>query len=150
MLIRTHLAIAVFAIILFLSRVSNKLLFVLLVLSATFIPDIDNAFSTVGSKGVFRVLQFFTRHRGFFHSLTFCILASIVLGIFFPVIAFPFFLGYALHLFADSFTKEGVVPFWPWSRTSQGFLRTGGRVETSIFVVFIIIDILLFVFIYFI
>jgi len=145
MLIRTHLAIAVFAILLLLSHVSNKLLFVIVVLIATFIPDIDSGFSTLGSRGIFKFLQVFTKHRGIIHSFTFCILISIILAFFFPAVAFAFFLGYAVHLFADSFTKEGITPFWPYSRMSSGYFKTGGRVETSVFLAFIFLDMILFV-----
>jgi len=145
MLIRTHLAITAFFILLFLQHVSNQILFVIAALIATFIPDIDSGFSTLGKKGIFKILQVITKHRGIIHSFTFCLLISLILAIFFPLFAFAFFLGYALHLIADSFTQEGITPFWPYSKTSAGIIRTGGRIETSFFLSMIILDLILLV-----
>jgi membrane-bound metal-dependent hydrolase YbcI (DUF457 family) len=143
MLIRTHLAIVMFAILLFLPHVSNGVLFFIVALIATFIPDVDNAFSTLGSKGIFRILQAFTKHRGVIHSFSFCILISILLAFFFPSIAFAFFLGYSVHLLADSLTPEGIIPFWPYSKKSDWHFKTGGRVESSLFLSFVLMDIVL-------
>ena len=53
-----------------------------------------------------------------------------------------FFLGYSLHLLADSFTKAGITPFWPYSRIAKGHLITGGVVEKGIFFMFVFLDIL--------
>lgn len=145
MMIRTHLAIAVLAILLFLPHISNKILFVIVALVATLIPDVDCAFSTLGSSRIFKFLQFFTKHRGIIHSFSFCLLVSVILALFFPALAFAFFLGYGLHLIADSFTQEGITPFWPYSKTSSGIIRTGGRIESSVFLAFVIIDLILLV-----
>lgn len=145
MLIRTHLALIILLIILFLPHVSSKLIFIVVALAATFIPDIDTGFSTLGKMKGFRFLQFFVRHRGFLHSLTFCIIISILFAFFLPSIVLPFFLGYSVHLFLDSFTMEGIVPFWPYKKTSNWRFKTGSLIETSIFVFLVIIDLLLFV-----
>jgi len=146
MLIRTHLAITILAILLFIPHVSVKIPFVIIALAATFIPDVDNMFSTLGKEKVFRFLQFFTKHRGILHSFSFCVFASLLLSLFWPIAAFPFFLAYALHLFADSFTVEGIKPFWPWPKKSSWRVRTGGRVETSILVFFVVIDVFVLIF----
>lgn len=145
MMLRTHLAIVILFIILFLPHVSSKFLFVVIALLATVVPDIDTGFSTIGSKGIFRIVQVFVKHRGFFHSLTFCIFVSIILAFFLPVLSLGFFLGYSIHLFADSFTKEGITPFWPYKKISSWHFKTGGRVETTLFVIFLLLDLLLFV-----
>ena len=145
MLIRTHLALSVLAIFLFLPHVSSKFLFIIVCLVATFIPDIDSGFSTLGKRGVFRVLQVFTKHRGFIHSFTFCLLISLILAVFWPVASLGFFLGYGLHLFSDSFTREGITPFWPYNKTSSWRLKTGGRIETSIFVFLLLADLFMLV-----
>ena len=81
----------------------------------------------------------FWRFLPFVHTLT-------ILAVFWPAASLAFFLGYGLHLFMDSFTKEGIVPFWPYNKRSSGFLRTGSLSETSFFLVLVLIDIaLLFV-----
>lgn len=145
MLLRTHLAFIVLALILFVPHVTNNLLFIFTALIATMLPDIDTGFSTIGKFKGFRFLQFFVRHRGIFHSFSFCILVSLVFAIFWPVVALPFFLGYGLHLFVDSFTQEGIIPFWPYSRKSLWRLRTGGMIETTLFLFLILLDIILFI-----
>lgn len=145
MLIRTHLAITSCAILFLLPFVEYKTIFVVVALIATFIPDVDSRFSSVGQKRIARVLQFFTKHRGIIHSFTFLILITFLLVLYFPIISLGFFLGYGLHLFADSFTCEGIQPFYPLKTRSSGILRTGGKTEISIFVIFVILDLFLLV-----
>ena len=141
MLAKTHLAIGVFAVAFFLPYVNHKLIFVPVVLIASLLPDIDSGFSTFGRKAIFKPVQLFTKHRGVFHSFTFCILVSIVLAMFIPVLAFSFFLGYALHLLADSWTLEGIRPFWPTKSVLKGRVKVGGIIEETVFIVFAILDV---------
>ena len=61
------------------------------------------------------------------------------------IIAFGFFLGYGVHLLADSFTVQGIEPFYPWKMRSAGFIKTGSVVETSIFIFLILADVIVFV-----
>ena len=145
MIKRTHLAIGMGLMLLFLPHINYKLIFIPTVLIVSLLPDIDSTSSYYGQNSFLRPLQFFVKHRGILHSFTFCILASILFALFLPVLAFPFFLGYAGHLFADSFTKEGITLFWPFKRTSEGFLATGGRIESSIYFTIIIVNILLLI-----
>ncbi len=143
MLIRTHLAVTLLAILLFIERVEFPFVFVVVALIATFIPDIDTAYSKLGKNKIFRPLQFFVRHRGFIHSFNFLFLIILILILFYPVSALPFFVGYGLHLFLDSFSIEGIKPFYPWGRTVSGKIRTGGRIEVSLFLIFVLIDLFL-------
>ena len=143
MLIRTHLIITLFFILLLISSVNNKILFVIVAILATFLADIDTKHSTLGKKKIFRILQFFIRHRTVFHSFTFLILLTILFIVSIPVIALPFFLGYGSHLIADSFTMRGIRPFYPLKTLAYGKLRTGSRAETGVLVVFLILDVLL-------
>ena len=145
MMLRTHLAINVLFILLFLPHISLYYIFIPVALIATLLPDLDSGFSTIGKMKAGKIVQFFVRHRGFFHSFTLCIIVSVMLSAFIPVLALPFFLGYSLHLFADSFTFEGIKPFWPMRKTSSWHLRTGSRVEATLFVFFVVADILIFI-----
>jgi membrane-bound metal-dependent hydrolase YbcI (DUF457 family) len=149
MLIRTHLALVIFAVLLFVQYVNNKLLFIFVALIAAALPDIDSGFSTMGKFKGFRPLQFFVKHRGVIHSFTLCFIISLVLAFFWPVVSFGFFLGYGLHLLVDSFTVEGIMPFWPYSKKSSWRFKTGGLTETSVFFLFILLDIIVVVFIFF-
>lgn len=145
MMLKTHLALSAVVALLFLSKISNKLMFLAVIFVATLIPDIDTGFSTAGKNIFFKPLQFFVKHRGIFHSFTFCIIVSFVLAYFWPALSLPFFLGYGFHLFLDSFTKDGIMVFWPWKKTSTGIFKTGGRMETSLFIFLLVIDFLLLI-----
>jgi len=144
MLLKTHLAFAVLLIILFLKHINSKFVFVILVLIATVLPDLDSGFSSWGRHLIFKPLQFFTKHRGIIHSFTFAILASVLLAIFWPVAALGFFTGFSVHLICDSFTHDGIQPFWPFRAKSSGFITSGGRVEESLFFALSLVDIFLF------
>ncbi|MEK6823727.1 MAG: metal-dependent hydrolase [Nanoarchaeota archaeon] len=143
MLIKTHLAITLFFILLLLPFVSDKVIFIAISLIATYIPDIDSSNSKLGRKIIFRPLQFFVKHRGFFHSFTFLFLIIFIFVIFLPRISLGFFVGYASHLFADSLTISGITPFFPWKKKISWKIRTGSWIENILFFVLLVVDILL-------
>ncbi len=143
MLLRTHYAITLFFVLVFLSSVENKLVFVLVAMIATVLPDVDARFSTLGRKRIARILQFFTKHRGIIHSFTFLCLIILIMILFWPIVAFGFFLGYSLHLLADSFTHDGITPFYPWRKKTRWNIVTGGKIEVGILSIFIILDVIL-------
>ncbi len=145
MLIKTHLAITGFFILLFISAVEHKAIFILTSILATYLPDVDSRFSTIGQKFLSRILQFFTKHRGVLHSFSFLFLVTLVLALFFPIISLGFFLGYSSHLIADSFTLDGIRPFYPLKKMSSGKISTGGIMDSSIFYSFIVVDLVLIV-----
>ena len=143
MLIRTHLAITGFFVILFLPYVEGKLIFAIVAFIATFLPDIDSRFSTIGRKKIAKILQVFTKHRGMIHSFTFLMSITFLLVIFYPRISLGFFLGYSLHLLVDSFTPDGIKPFYPSKKKTSGVIPTGGKREIIVLVFFIIADLVL-------
>lgn len=145
MLIKTHLAITLFFVLLLLPFVSYKIIFIAVSLFATYIPDIDIKNSKLGKKIIFRPLQFFASHRGFFHSFSFLFLITFIFVIVLPRIALGFFVGYASHLFADSLTISGITPFSPWKKKISGKIRTGGNIEKILFYILLIVDFLLIV-----
>jgi len=140
MLIRTHLSITLFFVLLLISVVEYKFAFALVALLVTFVPDVDSKFSTLGKKKGFRILQFFIKHRGMMHSFGFLILVTFFLVLFFPIISLGFFLGYSLHLFADSFTVRGIRLLYPLKKRFKGKIKTGRRSETMVFVFFLVGD----------
>ena len=145
MLLKTHIAITFFAILFFISSVEYKISFVLITFIATFIPDLDTPFSKVGNHLILRPFQLFFRHRGLIHSFTFLFLITLFLVLFAPILAFGFFLGYGLHLFADSFTVEGIQVFYPIRKKVFWRIRTGGKTEMTIFVIFLLASLFLMV-----
>ena len=143
MIRKTHLAIGLAIALYFANHVNYPLVFIPVVLFASLFPDIDSGFSFLGRKPIFKPVQMVTSHRGPIHSYTACVLFSIVLAIIYPIVALPFFLGYSFHLFADSFTPQGIKPFWPIKTVSKGKIVTGGRIDRTIFYTFAIIDMVL-------
>ncbi len=144
-MLRTHVAIAVLFILLFLPHVESKIVFGVAALVASFLPDIDCGFSTLGKNFSVKFLGFLTKHRGFIHSITIGAIISILLAMVIPVAALGFFLGYSLHILADSFTVSGVEPFWPYKKKSKWVLKTGSLTETSLFIVFLLIDVVVII-----
>ena len=114
MLLKTHLAIGLFAMFIFLNFIEHKVVFVIVLLIASVLPDLDHAKSYVGRNWLLRPLQFLTRHRGFFHSFTFTAVVAIAFWFLYQPLVLPFILGYGLHLIADAWSMEGIRPFWPF------------------------------------
>ena len=146
MLVKTHLAITIFAILIFFREVNNQIWFVVIALAATLIPDIDSSFSTLGKNAT--VVNLFTKHRGFIHSFTLLIILTVYFALLLPIAALPFFLGFGLHLLADSFTLEGIKPFWPSKKVIAWKVKTGGKSETGVFIAFVILDLFTAVYLY--
>ena len=145
MIWRTHLAVGIGAALYFLPRVTHKFSFLIFVIFATMLPDIDKGNSKFGNHAVFRPFQTVLKHRGILHTYTFCIFVSLILAFFYPVFALPFFVGYSMHLLLDSFTVDGIQPFWPIKRKSDGLVHSGGAVDTAIFGTVIVMDVLLMI-----
>lgn len=145
MLFKTHLALGFLGALFFLPDISYKLIFFPVVIFACLLPDIDSVSSKLGQYRILRPFQWFLTHRGLLHSFTFCIFISILLSLFLPRVAFPFFLGYSIHLLADSVTSDGIRPWWPSKQTHEGRIRTGGTVEAGLFYGIVLADILLFI-----
>lgn len=144
MLIRTHIMFAILMILVFFNYVNNKLVFFIMVLVATIIPDLDSSRSSYGRHLIFRPLQLVTKHRGIFHSFTTAVILAGLIAIKWPVASFGFFIGFSIHLMLDSFTKDGIVPFWPLNWKTNGPLVSGGKIEEIMFLGLIFVNILLF------
>ena len=135
--------------IIFLKHVLNTTVFIITFLVATLLPNIDQIASRKGGGNAFvdRPLKIFAKSKGFFHSFTFCLIVTILFVWYVPVLAFPFFLGYSLHLIEDAWTTDGIKPFWPLNKVSKGKVQTGGSLEETVFFIFIVLD-LVFLFLY--
>lgn len=149
MLKRTHLAIAAGIIFYFLDvpQLRNKLIFTIVVLIASFLPDLESAFlgPKTSSHGFLRKIFYSEPRNGILHTYTICISVSILLALFYPIYAFPFFIGYSFHLFADSFTPQGIQVFWPHKVRSTGHIAPGGRLDMMLFYVLLIVDVVLLI-----
>lgn len=144
MLFKTHLAFGILMILVFLNYVSNKIVFAIMVIVATILPDLDSRNSKYGNEPILMPLQAVTHHRGFIHSFTTAAILAGLIAIKWPVASFGFFVGYSIHLVMDSFTKKGIQPFWPFKWESKGPITTGGRIEEILFLIIIALDFLIF------
>ncbi len=142
MLLRTHLAITICFVFLFIDLIENKLIFIFISLFSTAMPDIDIKYSKLGKNLFFRPFQFFVEHRGILHSFIFLVLITFILFSIFEnkEISLAFFAGYSLHLFADSFTKKGIKPLYPFNWRINGNIVSGKKIDFLIFFLFAIID----------
>ena len=143
MIWKTHVAMGLAIALYFSGKVTFPFIFIPVVLFSSLFPDIDSGFSYLGRKPIFKPVQMVSSHRGIVHSYTMAIFLSLILAFFYPIFALPFFLGYSFHLFADSFTQQGIRPFWPLKSISRGAVTVGGKVDKTLFYTFALIDLVL-------
>jgi len=143
MLFRTHIVFSL-AVYFILNHFVEMPIFVFgFVLFSTVFVDIDIKNSKFGNHWYFRPLQWFTKHRGFLHSLIFALFSSLIIGGINLWAGFGFFVGYISHLFLDCWTKSGIRLFWPFKWKIKGFIKSGGIIEDIIFVLLLLGDIFL-------
>jgi len=144
MLLRTHLAFAILIFLLIFGNIGNKILFFILLIIGTILPDIDSKKSKFGKKWYFRPLQWIFSHRGFFHTVLFGLIFFFLLYLFNIWVSFGFLTGFLIHLFLDLCTKSGVKVFWPfWERKFSLFIKTGGVFENVFFLLLCFLDMIL-------
>lgn len=133
MLVRTHILFALLCAVVYLKWFPrpNTLIFVMIVLAATLLPDLDEKQSTLGRrlKPVSWTLQFFLGHRGIWHSLWIPLILYLILLVYMKNYAMAVVVGYVAHLIADSLTKEGINFLYPLQFHVRGFIRTGSVLE---------------------
>ena len=144
MMFRTHLAFSFLISILIIDsfNIQNKVMFIVILLIASVLPDIDSYKSKLGRKikPISFLINIFLGHRGIFHSLFLLILISLIIAFINNEIAAAFFIGYLSHLILDSLTPEGVMFFYPFSKKRiKGIIRTSSLWENIFFFVFIIL-----------
>ena len=145
MLARTHFVLALFFILFFFLDVQGPVIFFSVFLLASIIPDIDTPFSKVGKIKLFRILNFFTKHRGIIHSLTFMFFISSFFLFFKNSFWLAFVLGYSSHLILDCFTVQGVRLFYPFKLKIKGFVKTNGLIENLLFTFLFLTDLFLII-----
>jgi inner membrane protein len=125
-----------------------SILFLVIVILAGSIPDIDTPNSKIGKKLpiVSHLFKFFFGHRGFVHSI---FIPLVLLGTFLyfdlPFIAWGIFIGSISHLIGDMITKEGITPLHPLIKFRiHGFIRTGKITEKILFIIICLLDFYLF------
>lgn len=144
MIRRTNLALGVGVALYFLPHVQNEILFFVVVIASSLIPDIDNFLF----PNKIRIIN--AQKTGFFKKIlrTYLtpIIISLVLAFFYPILALPVFLGYSFTLSLETFSSEGIHPFWPISKKkSSGRITPGGKIDATLFYIFVLFDIALLI-----
>lgn len=156
MLWTTHLAIGllVYAFFIKLGLLPDNQLTLVLVLLGAILPDIDHPRSFIAQLGYWsrtgsRMISW-AGHRGVAHTIWAVILVFFIVYLIFPELGLGMnamlavTLGYFSHLVADSLTVEGVAWFYPYSsKRASGPVRTGGFLETLIFIASILFIVVL-------
>lgn len=143
---KTHVLFALLIAIIYTSIFHNvnKFIFIPLVLIFSSLPDIDHPQSYISHKiPIFpRIINFFFKHRGFFHSIfPPIILGTILFYINFPNVAIALLVGYFAHLVGDAFTVQGINFLHPIFRFEiHGPIHTGSFSEFIIFIILIALN----------
>ena len=150
MLFPTHILLGIFFFLIFESFLpkGNEILFLIFILVGSLLPDIDEKHSKAsqwtGLLGT--IISFFSKHRGFFHSLFFVVIITLTTKYLLnEYLAWGIFLGLTSHLLGDSLTKQGLPILYPFPFRIKGFMKTNGWQERSIqaiILIFIIIKII--------
>jgi len=120
-------------------RPKHRLLFLLIACIGGIIPDIDYRKSWAARKiwPLNWILSFVLKHRGFIHT----IYPPVIVGAMIvylggtKIYAIAFMLGYIVHLMLDMLTHSGIRILHPISSIRlRGFVKTGGIIDTSIFI----------------
>ncbi len=141
----THLAFS-FLVGIFLIKylsIYNQIMFIVLFMGFSLLPDIDKVQSKVSSKikVVSFIIRFFLGHRGLMHSIWIPILFYLLVFMFSFEVAIAISFGYLSHLILDGLTPAGVKLLWPLKKKLKGFIRTGSLTEYLVFVLLIILDV---------
>jgi len=145
MLKRTHLAIGLAFVFYFLPYIQgNKFIFLGVVLLASLLPDVESGFSAAQRHAIFSLqpIKMVFHKNSVFHTYSFLIPVTIAVAIFSPRLGLPFFLGYSSHLLIDSFSPNGIKPFWPLKHHVHGKIVPGGGIDKILFVVFLGVDLI--------
>lgn len=74
-------------------------------------------------------------HRTFTHSLLALALFSICIGLVYPPVLFPYFVGYSSHLLLDLLNKKGLQLFYPLKNKICFHLCYAGKTGNKVFLV---------------
>jgi inner membrane protein len=137
----THLLFTIFIYLLLIKSniISFSILGLIIILIATVFPDIDAETSKLGKK--IKLISQSFKHRGFFHSILFGVLAS---GIFYYAnsgLYLEFLIGYFSHIILDLLNYKSVQLFWPFRTKTKGFIKTNSLVEKLLMLIFLIADV---------
>lgn len=123
----------------------NFLIFVLVAIFGSMMPDIDNPSSKLGRN--IKIIGYTFKHRGFFHSIPSLILFTFICSRFFSITwTVAFFIGYLSHLILDNMTYQGIYWLYPFKYRIKGFTKSNSLFEKAFFYVNVVTALLLIVY----
>lgn len=155
MLFKTHFIFGVFIItllyiffplILLSHNLFSQIIFCIILLVSTSLPDIDTKDSKISRKIPIlpSILFLFTTHRGIIHSIYPIILISAILYPYSSFYTIAFIIGYLSHLILDALTIQGINFLHPFAQFHvKGFIKTGSISELILFISLITITLFL-------
>jgi len=147
MMAKTHLIFAFLLSILTLDafNVPNPLIFIILTLLFSIVPDIDHPKSRLGHNPLSLLLFHLFGHRQLIHSIFIpIILFFIFVKIYLPL-ALAIMIGYSSHLVLDCLNKAGLRLFFPLKFKIKGPIKTKSLLEKLLFLI-ILLALLLYLF----
>jgi len=125
--------------------ISNQILFMMVLLFFSFLPDIDESHSKISQKAkpLGWIINLLLGHRGIVHSLWVPIALYLALFWIRMDVAIAASLGYVSHLVMDCCTVSGLKLFWPFPKKVKGFITTGSLAEHALFIGFVVLDVYL-------
>jgi len=145
----THLAFSFLVGLLLINYLSiqNQILFIILFMLSSLLPDIDEVKSKISEKikPLAFLINFFIGHRGLMHSIWIPILLYLLLFLIKIDIAIAVSFGYLSHLLLDCFTISGLRLLWPLKKRLKGFIKTGSWIEYLVFIGLLIVDVYLLI-----
>ena len=115
----------------------NFIVFLIIAVFASMIPDIDNPSSKLGRN--IKIFGYVFKHRGFFHSLPALLLFTWIFSRFISsTTTAAFFIGYFSHLLLDNLNYQGIYWLYPLRFRIKGFTRTKSLFEKLFFYVNVI------------
>ena len=148
MMYYTHLAFGLLTALLCLSffEIHYKVLFILIILLFSILPDIDEKKSKIGKKNklLSGIINFIFGHRGLIHSIYIPLILFIIFYNLNKEIGSAILLGYFSHLFMDALTKTGIRPLYPIiNKKINWFFKTNSFLEKILFLAIVFMDLYL-------
>jgi len=142
---KTHILFGFLVGIFFLKliQIDNMVLYFVLIILGSLLPDIDHPNSKIGS--LFKPVGWLFEHRGFFHSIFPVIILLLLIKVN-QVLFIPLSIGYISHILIDMVTIKGVLLIYPLINLRvNGFIKTGGLIELIIFYFLVIVNLFLII-----
>ena len=145
MMYYTHVIFSIFASLIVIDyfSIKNKVIFLLIALFFSLLPDIDESRSKIGrrNKLISKTIGFIFGHRGIFHTIYIPLVLFVLLDLINFEIAFACLIGYFSHLLLDALTKNGIKPFYPlFNIKIRGFFKTNSIIEKLFFLALVLVN----------